>query len=107
MVKEQDCDLLPPFFQSHWFMGTIIVSAMLVFFVPKFEPIFERMQERNELPWATTALMSLSAGIETYAPVLLTLLAVGVIAGIRYLQTDAGRLRYDRFRLASLHPGNR
>ena len=38
-------------------MGTIIVTAMLVFFVPKFEPIFERMSSRGELPWATTALI--------------------------------------------------
>ena len=47
-------------------MGGGIVVAMLTFFVPKFTPIFDRMAERGSLPWATTALMSLSESMQVY-----------------------------------------
>src|SRR5690606_36057136 len=38
-------------------MGTAIVIGMVGFFVPKFEPIFKQMEDRGNLPAATTALM--------------------------------------------------
>jgi general secretion pathway protein F/type IV pilus assembly protein PilC len=80
-------------------VGTAVVSFMLTFFVPKFAPIFERMQQRDQLPWATASLMSLSNSVEAYGAVLLILLVVACIALVRYTQTEEGRLRLDRFRL--------
>ena len=38
-------------------MGTVVVIAMLTFFVPKFTPIFERMSAKGSLPAATTWLL--------------------------------------------------
>jgi general secretion pathway protein F len=40
--------------------GTLIVGVLLVKFVPKFEPIFSRLEEQGGLPWATTALLAMS-----------------------------------------------
>lgn len=40
-------------------IGTIIVSVLLIFFVPKFGAIFETMRQRGDLPAATIWLLSL------------------------------------------------
>jgi len=80
-------------------MGTIIVIVMLVFFVPKFEPIFERMAERGNLPWATTALLSVSDFMHDYGVILLILGAVAVFSLVQSAKGEKGRLRFDTLRL--------
>lgn len=82
-------------------MGGLIVAAMLIFFVPKFQPIFDNMKERGALPWATTALMGLSDGMKTYGVVFAALAVGGGVMLGRSLQTEAGRMRFDIFRLKS------
>lgn len=80
-------------------VGTLIVMFMLVFFVPKFAPIFERMAERGQLPWATTALMGLSSHLQTYGVLWLGVLGAAAFYGARAMQGEAGRLRFDELRL--------
>ncbi|MBW3539073.1 MAG: type II secretion system F family protein [Planctomycetes bacterium] len=87
-------------------MGAIIVALMLTFFVPKFAPIFERMQERGSLPWPTIALMGLSNSLQIYGPMILLGLAAAVFLAVTWVKTDDGRLAFDRFKLASLKVGN-
>lgn len=79
--------------------GGIVVSVLLVYFVPKFEPIFARMEERGELPWATTALMGMSRFAQSYW--LLGLLGVaGIVYGVRtWVSSAEGRAQLDRLRL--------
>jgi general secretion pathway protein F len=86
-------------------MGTLIVAGMLVFFVPKFEPMFERMQAQGSLPWATTTLLAFSNSIRDYGGVILIALAVGGFAIYNMLQSDEGRLAFDRARLWGLKVG--
>ncbi len=86
-------------------MGGGIVVAMLTFFVPKFTPIFERMAARGSLPWATTALMSLSESMQVYGLVMGGLIAGGAYLLIRYIKTEEGRMQYDRFRLLAFGVG--
>lgn len=79
--------------------GTIIVGVLLVYFVPKFEPIFNRMAQRGDLPWATTALLGFSEVAQRYWWV-----AVGVVAasGLGLRQTsrsEKGRRHLDSARL--------
>ncbi len=81
-------------------IGTIIVTAMLIFFVPKFEPIFERMSSRGELPWATQALMGFSSLLHNYGIVVLVILIATVVFAVQYLRTELGRLQFDRLRLS-------
>lgn len=77
----------------------LIVAGMLIFLVPQFMPIFERLDERGELPVATVALLAVSRFLQNYG----LWLAVGLIAGgmsfARYVSTDAGRMVVDVWRL--------
>lgn len=89
-------------------MGGAIVIGMVGFFVPKFQPIFDQMAERGNLPWATTALMSLSDAVQRWGLLILIALIVGGVALYRYItQTEEGRLRFDRFRLSGLTLGGK
>jgi general secretion pathway protein F len=80
-------------------IGTTVVTAMMVFFVPKFEPMFERLKEVGQLPWATTALMGVSGVFQHYWWLMLILLAVAGFALSWYFQDEQGRRRIDEIRL--------
>lgn len=76
-----------------------VVTWMLVYLVPKFEPIFERLRELGRLPIPTVILLSMSSFVQTYG---LLILGAVVVAGVllrNYLKTDTGRLNVDMWRL--------
>jgi general secretion pathway protein F len=80
-------------------MGLIIVTAILIFLVPQFEPIFERFREEGTLPWATTVLLAISDFVKAYG-IYVAAAGVGVWFWLRsYLATEAGRWRFDAIRL--------
>lgn len=80
-------------------MGTIIVTAILIFLVPQFEPIFDRFREEGTLPWATTVLLAISGFVKSYG-LYVAAVGAGVAWWVRsYLQTEAGRTRFDGLRL--------
>ncbi len=83
-------------------MGSIIVVLILVFFVPKFEPIFSRMKERDGLPWATELLMSMSGNMQTYGIVAVALLIGGCYALAKAIETETGRRRFDLLRIRAI-----
>ena len=80
--------------------GGIIISVLLLWFVPEFGSIFEQMNKRGKLPWATTALMSFSDLVRAWW-FLLLLATGGIIGGLWYcfLKTEAGRMRMDQWKL--------
>ncbi len=80
-------------------LGTIIVAAMMIYFVPQFEPTFASLREAGQLPWATTALVGLSDTLRNYGWLILLALVGGGIALQQSLQTAAGKRRLDLFRL--------
>jgi general secretion pathway protein F len=86
-------------------MGSVVVTAMLTFFVPKFTPIFERMSSKGSLPAATTWLLWMSDTLQQYG--LILLLAGGGIAFYlwRLAQSDEGRLWFDKARLRVVGAG--
>jgi general secretion pathway protein F/type IV pilus assembly protein PilC len=86
-------------------IGTIILTVILVVFVPKFATIFERMAERGQLPWATTLLLSVSDGVQTYGWLVALLVVLGGVWLRQAVQTETGRLRFDRFRISMLKVG--
>ena len=70
--------------------GTVI--AMLVFFVPKFQPIFDRMiEQQGGLPAATEALLFLSESLKAYWWLLLALLIGGALAFRAWVSSPNGR----------------
>lgn len=84
----------------------LIVTGILVYLVPKFAPIFERLSERGELPLATVILLSGSSFLEKYGIWLLAAIGAVVVWIYNYVTTDEGRLAVDgwRLRLKGLGP---
>lgn len=80
-------------------IGTTIVSLMMVFFVPQFEPTFASLKEAGQLPWATTALIAISDTIRSYGVFILGALIAGGFWLSQQLQTEQGQRQFDKFRL--------
>ena len=80
-------------------VGTVVVTVLLVFFVPKFDMLFDRLRAKNQMPWATEALLSFSNFLSDYGIfVLLAALFAFAITRMK-LQTDEGKEFYDRAKL--------
>src|SRR3569623_1758090 len=41
-------------------IGFIVLNVLVIFFVPQFEPIFEKLREKGQLPTITTFVVGLS-----------------------------------------------
>ena len=41
-------------------VGFIVLNVLVIFFVPRFEPIFKKLEEKGELPALTIGLMTFS-----------------------------------------------
>jgi general secretion pathway protein F/type IV pilus assembly protein PilC len=74
--------------------------------VPRFEPIFEKLEEKGELPALTMMLVSTSHFLQRQGIWLLAVAAVGVYLFRRWVATPAGRLRVDHWRLRLPGVGN-
>lgn len=80
--------------------STCITTVLIVFFVPKFAELFERLQQQGGgLPWATVALLALSDFLGRFGLVLLGAMAALGYALRQAIQSDRGRLTLDRWRL--------
>jgi len=77
----------------------VIVTLILVFLVPQFAPIFERLDERGELPWATVTLLATSAFLQAYGIWLLAGAAAAGVWAYNYSKREEGRLLLDTWRL--------
>lgn len=87
-------------------VGTLIVVGMLVFFVPKFEPLFDTMRKEGTLPIATTILLSVSGFLQVYGWVIILLLVGAFFAAQRYFaNAEVGRERFDQVRLSIIGIG--
>jgi len=79
--------------------GVVVVTVLLVFFVPKFDELFARLRERNELPAPTEWLLATSSFVQSFGIFILAgLVAAGWFAR-RWLATEDGRLWWDRVKL--------
>jgi general secretion pathway protein F len=80
-------------------IGGIVVCGLIMFMVPQFAPIFERLQEKGELPYATQLLMVVSTGLQKYWFWTLFPVAGAVWWWRKYTESEAGRIVLDRVRL--------
>lgn len=80
-------------------IGTTVISILLVFFVPKFAKIFDRLRQRGELPAATEALLATSQFLQSYWWLVLLAIAGGTVAIKRQLATPRGRRWADKWKL--------
>ena len=75
----------------------IAIVIVNIFVIPAFAKVFAGFH--TELPLMTRMLMGFSSFMVNYWPLLLVLL-IGAIVGFRkYINTVAGRLRWDRYKL--------
>jgi general secretion pathway protein F/type IV pilus assembly protein PilC len=80
-------------------LGIGVVNVLIIFFVPKFQTLFSRLEARGELPFVTTALLWLSDFMQRYGVfVVIGLVIVGMLVRNK-LRTDEGRMWLDRWRL--------
>ncbi|PQO42491.1 type II secretion system F family protein [Blastopirellula marina] len=80
-------------------VGTIILTVLLVFFVPSFEELFARLRDRGQLPAITDWLLWVSGTLNSYG---LLILVGFVIFGFylrAQLKTEAGKRRMDYFKI--------
>ena len=80
-------------------VGTVVLSALLVFFVPKFDMLFERLRKTGQMPYATEMLLAFSNLLQSYGWILLLALLAGIVAVRVRLQSDAGKEMADRAKL--------
>lgn len=80
-------------------VGSIIVTGLLIFFVPMFEEMFDRLRERDQLPGVTDWLLWVSGTLNSYGLIILAVL-IGIGFYVRtLLQTDTGKRRLDLFKI--------
>ena len=80
-------------------VGSVVVSVLIVVFVPKFASVFDSLRERGELPIMTDWLLWFSASVRQYGWVLLVAAVIAFFVARARLATEAGRKTADRWKL--------
>ena len=80
-------------------IGSTIVSALLIFVVPKFESLFTHLREIGELPALTDWLLLVSNTLQSWWLMMLGAAVAGGWFLRRQLQTAAGQRVRDRWKL--------
>jgi general secretion pathway protein F/type IV pilus assembly protein PilC len=80
-------------------IGSVVISALLVFFVPKFDMLFDRLRQKNEMPAMTEALLGFSNFLQSYGWVLIVLAVAAIIFFRQQMQTERGQDLFDKVKL--------
>jgi len=80
-------------------VGSIVITILLVFFVPKFDLMFDRLREKGEMPWITDALLAFSRMLQSYGWLVLLAMAAAIFFLRVRLASDAGKEWADRTKL--------
>jgi general secretion pathway protein F/type IV pilus assembly protein PilC len=81
-------------------VGTTIVALMVVFLVPKFQPLFDRLEQTgNALPTITVILLNASHILMSYGVFVIAAVAMAAYGAMRWVKTAAGRRIMDQVKL--------
>jgi general secretion pathway protein F/type IV pilus assembly protein PilC len=80
-------------------VGFIVLNVLVIFFVPRFQPIFKKLEEKGELPASTQLLMGASLFLQRQGWWMVLLAVAGVFLFRRWAATEQGRLLVDGWRL--------
>ena len=79
--------------------GFIILNILIIFFVPKFEPVFKRLAEKGELPSLTVGLIAFSHFLQGWGWAVVLAVVGLVVVYKRWAATPKGRMIVDLIRL--------
>jgi type II secretory pathway component PulF len=80
-------------------VGFVVLNVLIIFFVPKFEPIFKKLEEKGELPALTEWIVSTSHVMQRYGVWVVSAVGFAIYLFRRWAATDSGRMKVDAFRL--------
>src|SRR5262245_46524466 len=80
-------------------IGFIILNVLVIFFVPKFETIFDRLKAKDQLPSLTTFIIGLSHFMVGNWWWLVPLGAGAVFGFLYWKRSEQGRVTFDRIKL--------
>lgn len=80
-------------------VGTAVVTVLIVFFVPKFEPLFADLRAQGKLPAATDLLLGFSALLQGYWMFLVASILITLFALYSFLRTENGQYWLDWFKI--------
>lgn len=80
-------------------VGVIVVTILMVFFVPKFEPMFARMREKGSLPFATDMLLNMSSFLRSYWWIAAVVMVFVIVGLQQYVRTPRGHRNFDLFKI--------
>jgi general secretion pathway protein F/type IV pilus assembly protein PilC len=80
-------------------IGFIILNVLVIFFVPKFEPIFDRLKAKDQLPALTTFIIGLSHFMIGNWWWMLPVAAGAIFGFLSWKRSEQGRLTFDRVKL--------
>ena len=81
-------------------VGSLIVSSLVIFFVPKFGEMFDNLRERGELPIMTDWLLSFSDALRGPTAIIGAFVVAAISITIyNYLQTETGKRLRDLIKI--------
>lgn len=80
-------------------VGFIVLNLLIIVFVPKFEPIFKKLEDKGDLPALTHLLMGASHFAQRQGWWVLLLVIAGIYLFRRWARSESGRLHVDNWRL--------
>jgi general secretion pathway protein F len=80
-------------------VGSVVLLILLIFVVPMFKPIFDKLEAKGDLPYLTQALLGTSQFARVYWPFILITGIVGIGGFVYWAKTERGRYMLDTIRL--------
>jgi general secretion pathway protein F len=80
-------------------VGFVVLNVLIIFFVPQFEPIFEKLKEKGQLPALTSGLLATSHFMQSWWWAMIAVAAIAFVAFRYVASSEAGRMALDGMRL--------
>jgi len=73
------------------------IAVITIFVIPNFAPLFKVLG--NDIPWPTRVIMGTSDLVRSHGVAIVAGIFLAIFAFKRHIATEAGRYRWDRFKL--------
>lgn len=79
--------------------GFTVLNVLVIFFVPKFAPVFDKLREKDDLPGLTMALMGFSEFLRSWPGGVAAAITVALLVAFVRWTRGSGRVWADRVRI--------